>query len=90
MLKSAYCISFLKIIILLIFSCSEKFSAQSFKLLRYDENYEFLKDSENKKSLRELIRLERPKKLKDDRVLIFYTSLVLLLLLELSFQIQYL
>lgn len=45
MLKSAYCISFLKIIILLIFSCSEKFSAQSFKLLRYDENYEFLKDS---------------------------------------------
>lgn len=45
MLKSAHYISFLKIIALLIFICSENLSAQSFKLLRYDENYEYLKDS---------------------------------------------
>lgn len=44
MLKSATSISFLKVFFL-IFFCSESLSAQSFKLLRYDENYEYLKDS---------------------------------------------
>ena len=40
--------------------------------------FEFLKDNENRKPLREVIRLERPKKLKDDRVFIFYATLVLI------------
>lgn len=30
---------------LIVFLCSESLSSQSFKLLRYDENYEYLKDS---------------------------------------------
>lgn len=42
--------------------------------------FEFLKDNENRKPLRELIRLERPKKLKDDRVFIFYATLILIVL----------
>ena len=45
MLKSAYYISFFKVIISIIFTCSQTLSAQSFKLMRYDENYEYLKDS---------------------------------------------
>ncbi|MCA6068222.1 alginate export family protein [Chryseobacterium sp. RG1] len=45
MLKSALSLSLLKIVILTIFFCSVSLSAQSFKLLRYDENYEYLKDS---------------------------------------------
>ncbi|KIC62842.1 hypothetical protein RM51_11200 [Chryseobacterium taiwanense] len=40
-MKSALYLSLL----LPIFFCSESLSAQSFKLLRYDENYEYLKDS---------------------------------------------
>jgi hypothetical protein len=44
MLKSTST-SFSKIAIVLILLCSEILSAQSFKLLRYDENYEYLKDS---------------------------------------------
>ncbi|MCB0443857.1 MAG: hypothetical protein KDC50_07385, partial [Flavobacterium sp.] len=40
--------------------------------------FEFLKDNENRKPIRELIRLERPKKIKDDRVFIFYATLVLI------------
>jgi hypothetical protein len=45
MLKSAISISFFKTFILIIIFCSESLSSQSFKLLRYDENYEYLKDS---------------------------------------------
>lgn len=45
MLKSANYISSLKAIIFVIFFFSESLSAQSFKLLRYDENYKYLKDS---------------------------------------------
>lgn len=45
MLRSAYSLSVLKGIVFLLFLCSENISAQSFKLLRYDENYEYLKDS---------------------------------------------
>lgn len=45
MLKSAHSISFLKVFFVLVFFCSESLSAQSIKLLRYDENYEYLKDS---------------------------------------------
>lgn len=40
--------------------------------------FEFLKETENKKPLKELIQLEKPKKLKDDRVFIFYATLVLI------------
>ena len=45
MLKSAYSILFLRILILLVFCGSGNFFAQSFKLLRYDEDYGYLKDS---------------------------------------------
>lgn len=45
MLKSSYSISVLKIIIAAFFCLSGISRAQSFKLLRYDENYEYLKDS---------------------------------------------
>jgi hypothetical protein len=45
MLKSAHYLSFLKVVISIILFCSQSLSAQSFKLLRYDENYEYLKDS---------------------------------------------
>lgn len=45
MLRSAYSLSVLKGIVFLLFLCSGNISAQSFKLLRYDENYEYLKDS---------------------------------------------
>lgn len=45
MLKSSHSIPLLKIIILAFFCFSGIFRAQSFKLLRYDENYEYLKDS---------------------------------------------
>jgi hypothetical protein len=45
MLRSAYSVSLLKGIIFLVFMYSENLMAQSFKLLRYDENYEYLKDS---------------------------------------------
>ncbi|UMQ42260.1 alginate export family protein [Chryseobacterium sp. Y16C] len=45
MLKSAPSILFLKAIFITVLLCSETFSSQSFKLLRYDENYEYLKDS---------------------------------------------
>jgi hypothetical protein len=44
MLKSSYFISCLSGILMVILF-SGKISAQSFKLLRYDENYEYLKDS---------------------------------------------
>ncbi|RXR32602.1 hypothetical protein EQG68_07180 [Flavobacterium piscinae] len=40
--------------------------------------FEFIKDNENKKPLKELIRLERPKKLTDDRIFIFYATLFLI------------
>jgi len=45
MLRSAHYIWSLKTVIFLLFLFSENVSAQSFKLLRYDENYEYLKDS---------------------------------------------
>jgi hypothetical protein len=45
MLRSAHYIWSLKTVIFLLFLFSENLSAQSFKLLRYDENYEYLKDS---------------------------------------------
>lgn len=45
MLKSASSILFLKAFIITVLLYSETFSSQSFKLLRYDENYEYLKDS---------------------------------------------
>lgn len=40
--------------------------------------YEFVKNNENKKPLKEIIQLEKPKKLKDDRVFMFYMTLVLI------------
>jgi hypothetical protein len=40
--------------------------------------FDFIKNTENKKSIKEIIKLERPKNLKDDRVYIFYTTLVLI------------
>lgn len=45
MLKSAPSILFLKAFFITVLLCSETLSSQSFKLLRYDENYEYLKDS---------------------------------------------
>lgn len=42
--------------------------------------FEFLKDSENRKPVRELLRLERPKKIKDDRIFIFYAVLILIIM----------
>lgn len=42
--------------------------------------FEFLKDTENKKPTLELLKLERPKQLKDDRIYIFYATLILIVL----------
>lgn len=50
-----------------------------FKDMAKSRFFEFLKDTENKKTIRELVQLEKPKKLKDDRVFIFYITIVLIL-----------
>lgn len=42
--------------------------------------FEFLKNSENRKPVRELLQMERPKKIKDDRVFIFYAVLILIIM----------
>jgi len=49
-----------------------------FKEVSKSRFFEFIKNVENKKSIKEIIKLERPKKLKDDRVFIFYTTLFLI------------
>ncbi len=50
-----------------------------FKDVAKSRFFEFLKNSENRKSVRELLRLERPKKIKDDRIFIFYAVLILII-----------
>lgn len=50
-----------------------------FKDMAKSRFFEFLKDTENKKNIKELVQLEKPKKLKDDRVFIFYLTIVLIL-----------
>ena len=49
-----------------------------FKDISKSRFFEFLKDNENKKPIKELIRLEKPKKITDDRVFIFYATLFLI------------
>lgn len=49
-----------------------------FKEVSKQRFFEFVKNNENKKPLNEIIRLEKPKKVKDDRVFIFYITLVLI------------
>ena len=49
-----------------------------FKEVSKSRFFEFLKNNENETPLRELIRLEKPKKLIDDRVFVFYVTLVLI------------
>jgi hypothetical protein len=49
-----------------------------FKDISKSRFFEFLKDNENRKPIKELIRLEKPKKLTDDRVFIFYATLFLI------------
>lgn len=51
-----------------------------FKRSSKNRFFEFLKDTENKKSIVERIKLERPKNLQDDRVYIFYCTLTLIAL----------
>ncbi|WP_415061092.1 hypothetical protein [Flavobacterium sp.] len=51
-----------------------------FKKSSKNRFFEFLKDTENKKSIIERVKLERPKNLKDDRVYVFYCTLILITL----------
>lgn len=50
-----------------------------FKEISKERFFEFIKNNENKKSIKEIIQLEKPKKIKDDRVFIFYITIVLIL-----------
>ncbi len=49
-----------------------------FKEVSKERFFEFIKNNENNKSLREILELEKPKKLKDDRIFMFYMTLVLI------------